>query len=239
MEIATVPPGGFSEYQTSRARNIERNNSKLLALGLISAFEEKESNAAAWGKATAQRDDVAFNKRAYAGDDDDGDNRDDDDDDGASPKVSKRARKEKKSSSPSRISLRLKGFHPDGATTSAEISVPQRSTEDLQEQRRRRRLECREARQRAAVEHAALGAERAAKENPTATYEHCLMRVRTMSANQLECRIRVIERAAGKHCVIKMAIMASCLQDEGEWKLAELATASLERLKALRPPPDI
>ena len=82
------------------------------------------------------------------------------------------------------------------------------------------------------------GAEQAAKENPTATYEHCLMRVRTMSDKGLRNRVKAIERAAGKHCVVKMALFKSCLQDEDMWDIAELATQALERLKALQAPPD-
>ena len=75
-------------------------------------------------------------------------------------------------------------------------------------------------------------------ENPTASYAHCLMRVRSMSERALINRCKTIERAAGKHCVVKMAIFKSCLQDQGMWELAELAAASLERLKALLPVPE-
>jgi hypothetical protein len=97
--------------------------------------------------------------------------------------------------------------------------------------------ECRLARQRAALKVMEEGAEKAAKENPTATYEHCSMRVRTMTDKALLTRIKVIERAAGKHCVVKMAIFKSCLQDEGKWEIAEKASEALERLKGLQAPP--
>ena len=53
----------------------------------------------------------------------------------------------------------------------------------------------------------------------------------------ISSKVRAIERAAGKHCVVKMAIFKSCLQDENMWELAQLASKSLERLKALLPPP--
>jgi hypothetical protein len=82
------------------------------------------------------------------------------------------------------------------------------------------------------------GEEQAALENPTATYAHALKRVRTMTEKRLQNRVKAIERAAGKHCVVKMAIFKSCLQDEGLWELAGLATAALERLKALQAPPE-
>jgi hypothetical protein len=64
------------------------------------------------------------------------------------------------------------------------------------------------------------------------------MRVKTMTEKALANRVKAIERAAGKHCVVKMAIFKSCLQDEGMWDLAKLASDALERLKALQPPPE-
>ena len=94
----------------------------------------------------------------------------------------------------------------------------------------------REAKLRAANEVAKAGADAAAMENPTASYEHTLMRVRSMSEKRLATRVKVIERAAGKHCVIKMALFAMVLRDEGYPDIAELAKEALERLKALAPP---
>ena len=64
------------------------------------------------------------------------------------------------------------------------------------------------------------------------------MRVRTMTDKGLQNRVRAIERATGKHCVVKMAIFKSCLQDEDKWDLVELASQALERLKALQAPPE-
>ena len=54
-----------------------------------------------------------------------------------------------------------------------------------------------------------------------------------MSPKALASRIRVIENAAGKHCVVKMAIFKSCLQDVGMWDLAEDANDALERLMVM------
>jgi len=64
------------------------------------------------------------------------------------------------------------------------------------------------------------------------------MRVRTMTEKGLANRIKTIERAAGKHCVVKMAIFKSCLQDENMWDLAGDAADALERLKGMLPPPN-
>ena len=76
----------------------------------------------------------------------------------------------------SRKSLRLKGLTPDGG----ELSLPV-TAEEIQEEREARVVECREARLKAANEVAKAGYSKAAMENPTASYEHCAMRVRTMT----------------------------------------------------------
>lgn len=92
--------------------------------------------------------------------------------------------------------------------------------------------ECREARLHAAQEVAnQANIDSTTIKNRAATCDHCLMRVKTMSEKALLSRIKRIERAAGKHCVVKMAIFKCCLQDEGLWDLATLAEDSLERLK--------
>ncbi|GMH95261.1 hypothetical protein TrST_g1354 [Triparma strigata] len=127
-----------------------------------------------------------------------------------------------------RTSMRLQGLAPDGSEVS--LSIPQTSSERLAEQAARV-IECREARLRAAKFVAENGQDAAEMENATASYEHCLMRVRTMSSKALSTRVRRIENAAGKHCIIKMAVFKSCLQDEGLWELSEEASEALERLK--------
>lgn len=221
----------LSEYEIQRAQNITRNNQRLRELGLITALEEERSNAAAWGKTSTTK--TTF------------ENEDNDEHQHKPKKPSttiKRKRPDKSDeevqniTNRSRKSARLQGLGPEGN------HVPIFTVKEKEEQREKERLamieECREARQRAALRVMEAGAEKAAKENPTATYEHCLMRVRTMTEAGLRKRIKVIERAAGKHCVVKMAIFKSCLQDEGMWKIAEEASKALERLKGLQSPPE-
>ena len=204
-----------SDYEKRRAHNIERNNSRLRALGLISALEEKRSNASAWGKTIVENS-----------------NENEQESDGEWNKCPRKRRRARKSNtSPSRTSLRLQGITPEGGEIEHEPL-------DTPKEREERVRECREVRLRAAKAVAEAGAEKAAKENPTATYEHCLMRVKSMTDKALANRVKAIERAAGKHCVVKMAIFKSCLQDEGMWELAKLASDALERLKALQPPPE-
>jgi len=226
----------LSDYERARAINIEKNNARLRALGLISANEERKSNASAWGL-----EEKSSNIKRKP----------------SSRPPSEGCRK-------SRRLLKLSSEISENVVTGGNEEERQ---EGIEKEREAIVKECREARQRAAMEVAKLGIESAARENPTATYEHCLMRIRSMtkkglinrvsfhgfirfdhfSASNLldlltslfrfEMKVRSIERAAGKHCVIKMAIFKSCLQDENMWELAKLASEALERLKGLQSPP--
>ena len=65
----------------------------------------------------------------------------------------------------------------------------------------------------------------------TASYEHTLMRVMTMSESALANRIKAIERACGQHAVAKMKLFATILALEGYVELAEDASAAYERLR--------
>ena len=224
-----VDSATLNDYQAKRARNIERNNARLRSLGLISAREESESNAAAWGipptnVSPAEGETLDSN-------DDDEEYKDD-------TKLS-RKRKNAQKTSPSRRSRRVKGLEPEGVAHGQDIKAASSPPSRLDRERETRVAECRAARQAAALRffEQDSATRKAAKENPTATYGHCLMRVQTMTHKALANRVKVIERAAGKHCVVKMAIFKSCLQDEGLWDLAGLAGEALERLKALQPPP--
>lgn len=232
MSDAAAAATTLSSYEETRARNIERNNARLRSLGLISAKEEKQSNDAAWGR-------NKINSQSSK-DDDESVSSDEDYNEGKAPK---RKRKSKASSTPregSRKSRRVMNLPAEQSITDDtgyEGETATANKERIKAEREAMVVECREARQRAAIEVAKAGVKAAGKENPTATYEHCLMRVRTMSEKGLANRIRAIERAAGKHCVVKMAIFKSCLQDENLWDLAEEAAAALERLKGMLPPP--
>lgn len=205
-----------SDYEKFRARNIERNNARLRALGLISALEEKRSNAAAWGMRVVEDEETSVQDKEES--------------DGEWQDSLQRKRPRATISEASRKSRRLCGFAPK-----REKVVVNKST---QEEREKRVRDCRQVRLRAAKAIADAGAEKAAKENPTATYEHCLMRVKSMTEKALANRVKTIERSAGKHCVVKMAIFKCCLQDENMWDLAKLASDALERLKAMQPPPE-
>ena len=227
--------GELSAYEQRRIDNIKRNNARLRALGLISASEERASNNIASGLSV----DTKSQKNDGDGNESSGSESSDGEWDGEGEGTVKRKRK-CRSIEPregSRKSRRLKGEKAEFGDDLLR-STCRGSSLSLKEEREARVQECREVRLRAANAIAACGGEEAAKKNPTATYEHCLMRVKTMTDKALVNRVKAIERAAGKHCVVKMAIFKSCLQDEGMWELAEVASEALERLKALKPIPE-
>lgn len=221
----------LSEYEAARAKNIERNNARLRSLGLISVREEKRSNDIAWGRDIEESSD----------DDEDDDSSSDEEycegNKSLSRKRKKKAREPKQIREGTRKSRRLMNLPSEHTSAVIDGENPTETRERIRQERLAMVEECREARQRAALEVAKAGVKVAGKENPTATYEHCLMRVRSMTEKGLINRVRAIERAAGKHCVVKMAIFKSCLQDEDMWELAQLASDALERLKGLLPPP--
>jgi len=215
----------LTDYEINRARNIERNNARLQDLGLISQKEEEISNDIAWKRyLPPETNEESESEDEYR-------------EEGSRKKRKKQAIKSVPVS-PSRKSRRIQGLSAEGLS----LDFGSKETEeDIQEVRQKRVEECRAARQQAALKYYELHGndsnKKAAKDYPTATYEHCLMRVQTMTDKALANRVKAIERAVGKHCVVKMAIFKSCLQDEDKWSLAKLAGEALERLKGLQPPP--
>jgi len=69
--------------------------------------------------------------------------------------------------------------------------------------------------------------------NPTATYEHTWMRVKTMSDKALSTRVKVIEKAKGQHCIVKMQMFTEVLALAGKQELADEAKEALQRLCTL------
>ena len=190
----------LSEYEQWRARNIERNNARLRQLGLIGQEEERLSNALAWGHQRQPSSSHRLPRNRDAG-------IDDENKEGVLEKdTRKRSRKAKTISSPpprregSRKSRRLanqtaSGDDDDDNSNNNSIEEWKSDNKTLSSTEERRAAlvaECREARQRAAIEVAKAGFQMAAKENPTASYEHCLMRVRSMTEKALAARVRRI-----------------------------------------------
>ncbi|CAM9223443.1 unnamed protein product [Ectocarpus fasciculatus] len=72
----------------------------------------------------------------------------------------------------------------------------------------------------------------------TASYNHCLHRVRTMSDVSLARRVRTIERARGAQAKEKMLVFSRVLTAKGKTELAEMAEAALDRLVRGVPMPE-
>jgi len=157
----------LSSYEQLRVNNIKRNNARLRALGLISEAEEKQSNAAAEGITVLIVDE---SQSKY-------------DQEYLDESPQKKRKRQDTLVEGSRKSLRLQGIGVD------LTPIVVRNEEEIAKEREERVRECREARLKAAKAVAAAGAEKAAKENPTATYEHCLMRVKSMNDKRLANRV--------------------------------------------------
>lgn len=234
----------LSDYEQKRAQNIERNNAKLRSLGLISAKEEMESNAAAWGhrlpnkefstdraSESFKNESSALKKRKRTNSSKEPQNN------SLCRRQSDRLRLRRTPGNAN--SLHLERCHDDLRCSIAPCEPERQGKENAVNNSlgmiQQRIIECRKQRLEAAKAFAGLPSAEVAKKNPTATYDHCLMRVRSMSEKALETRIKMIERAAGKCCIIKMAIFKCCLEEHNYLSLAEKAGQSLERLKALQP----
>jgi hypothetical protein len=155
----------LSSYEQLRINNIKRNNAKLRELGLISAAEERKSNAITEGLEIQHTQCET------------------------TPAKQKKRKNPPTVQEGSRRSLRLQGIGIDLQPALKEVTT----IDDSYQERIERVRECREVRLKAANAIAEAGAEKAAKENPTATYEHCLMRVRTMTDKKLLNRVSCSE----------------------------------------------
>lgn len=178
-------------YEILRIKNIKRNNARLRSLGLISIFEENRSNALAEGKDLHADVEESSEQEDDESSDGEWNNGEDAVSSGVRLKKKKRKRKleKPKPREGSRKSKRLQGVGVDNETLS---KLPQ-DREFIMKERLERVKECREVRLRAAKAVAECGAEKAAKENPTATYEHCLHRIRSMTHKGLANRVSSVQ----------------------------------------------
>tara|TARA_B110001452_G_scaffold213468_1_gene184229 strand:+ start:236 stop:871 length:636 start_codon:yes stop_codon:yes gene_type:complete len=125
-----------------------------------------------------------------------------------------------------RRSHRLAGLPAEGAPEgSAAADQPSRSWHDVSGEHEAARDE-----HEASWARRWSGKQSASTVVGTASYEHTLMRVMTMSDGGLANRIKAIERACGQHAVVKMKLFATILALEGYVELAEDAAAAHKRL---------
>lgn len=200
----------LSDYEKLRAQNIQKNNARLRSLGLISAAEERVSNNTALGISNAPDE----KEKSDSEDSECSDEEEDYEDISTGTSTDKKKRKRGKVSvngpprQGMRKSLRLRGI--SCTLKHAKGDNKPKDKESIQKERMERVRECRETRLRAAKAVAELGAEAAAKENPTATYEHCLMRVKTMTSKALINRVRFYMLATFDR-VSKKIFLSRCL----------------------------
>ncbi|CAN0139871.1 unnamed protein product [Pylaiella littoralis] len=145
---------------------------------------------------------------------------------------------------PSRASRRLKGESVD---TEELVALPGTSISSLANTTGRApsafrpacvpELSAEEAEEKMKVLKGQIDARDDAKAG-TASYEHCLHRVRTMSDAQLERRVRTIERARGAKAKEKMLVFSHVLRAKGKTELLEAAEAALDRLVRGAPMPE-
>eukprot|EP00980_Cylindrotheca_fusiformis_P013791 scaffold3557_cov54-Cylindrotheca_fusiformis.AAC.1 len=200
----------LSEYEKLRERNIQRNNARLKALGLLSPHNhhsneenenERKSNKPSQKHKRRRRRPLSTSN----------------DNDGSGNTAVASGRK----------SLRLQGKEP---TNAAGIKLLHWKEESPDEQPRRKpSKQTRPKKTDDDKENSQVSFSSSLDEEAT-IYQHTLMRIQSMTEKALKRRIQVIERAAGKQCFIKMKMFQQCLQDNEMWELADLAKNALERL---------
>lgn len=122
---------------------------------------------------------------------------------------------------PTRQSKRVRGLGPDGTKVEEKLKVEEEEEEQIDNDAMNRRIERLKS----------LHKERnSAYKNPTATYEHTWMRVRTLTDKALLNRIKVIESRAGQHCLVKMRMFAEVLLLADKEELGKAASEALDRL---------
>ena len=208
-----------SEYELLREANMRRNAAVMRALGLDdSDFTLHRNFKGASAKKPAAKKKAAP-KRKHGDADDDGDGGDGNGTEGAirAPAARRSARQAGLASQERALPAHELGDDEGGAVARGRDEAPLRASEEEH-----------------ALAEAELsrwsGRQRRASVVGTASYAHTLMRVRTMNEAALARRATVIERACGRHAVIKMRLFARVLCLEGYDELAEEATAALARL---------
>ncbi len=198
--------GDLSEYERLREANIKRNREVMRALGL----DDSDFQLHALHKKSGGNGGGSTSGSGSA----------------------KRKRTERGATQPSRRSSRVAGLEAEAA---AEITDGANCSTSINVTGTRWQAELHASEEEHAAAEEAYRNRWAGKQGKvtivgTASYGHTLMRVRTMSEPALAKRIKAIERAAGKHAVVKMRLFAQVLCLEGYDDLAADATEALKRV---------
>jgi hypothetical protein len=211
----------MSAYELARQQRIRENQAVMAQLGLTQA---KKRLAAAIKPSSSSSSSSSSSTSSSS-----------------SPQKSRKKRKASKPpTGPTRRSSRLKGNGTQLVALSgtqgdneieyiSEEDIDPRTAEEIQALELARQI------QRTKLYKELLGRHNhnGLKLPPSATYEHTVMRVVTMTDKKLKTRIKVIERAQGQYAVLKMRMFAEVLVLEGQEVLAKEAEQALARLLTL------
>jgi len=205
-----------TEYEAERDARVARNRAMMQSLGIhtndiLTHSRQNEKSASKVSKGATGASDSNKRKTPSA----------------ASTSTSTApARRSKRLQGAPMSSKRASGAGYDGADEDGEYEDEEGVALDDEETRRLHDVAA------AAYARRHAGRQERASIVGTASYQHTLMRVRTMGGEALGRRINAIERAKGKHAVIKMRLFARVLFLEGLEFLAGEAAEALERLIA-------
>jgi hypothetical protein len=210
----------LTPYELERERRIAVNRQRMLALGL--RRDDVRMHDASRARASGKDSKAAATARAVK-----------------SPTKSRRARDASERDDVRRSSRRRK-IAPERFASTSDDARERDGGEGSRRGDDETTAETRALHERAAEEYAARNAgkqERAAIVGTT-SYNHTLMRVKTMDERGLERRMHAIRNARGKHCVTKMRLFARVLFLEGYEDLAGTCVEALEELVAELGDPD-
>ena len=190
-------------YERARAANIAKNRAIMVKLGILASDLRAHEGPASSSRGASARGV---------------------DDDSKPTRTAKRPRRERATTSTATTSTAVRR---SSRSRVAKPSVVERDEDEDEDEARDDA-----AHEVAARAHASRHAGKQARAAIVGTnsYQHTLMRVRTMDDAALMRRVDAIERAKGKHCVTKMRLFARVLYLEGKVDLAGEAAESLERL---------
>jgi hypothetical protein len=192
-------------YERARAANIAKNRAIMVKLGILASDLRAHEGPASSSRGASARGV---------------------DDDSKPTRTAKRPRRERATTSTATTSTAVRR---SSRSRVAKPSVVERDEDEDEDEDEARDDAAHEVAARAhASRHA--GKQARAAIVGTNSYQHTLMRVRTMDDAALMRRVDAIERAKGKHCVTKMRLFARVLYLEGKVDLAGEAAESLERL---------
>ena len=215
MTTTNINSNFLTEYEKERNARVMRNELLMRRLGLSDFDSHMHRNASSFKNKREEEDDSSDEKKK---------------------KEKKRREREtddvEKVVGVRRSSSRLKRGGGKGETDEQQQEEDKDIKEDKEEEFKERDEE-QERKHRIAEQEFSYRNKMKQKKQTivgTASYQHTLMRVRTMTEPKLMNRMNAISRAKGQHCVTKMRLFARILFLEGYEELAEECAEELSEL---------